>query len=132
MLLQTFNTEHCEASTQNNIIIQTALLEYINLEAASLILFIYFYWADGMLMHPGANNAPQNYTHTLNSYRSNNYPHNIQLDNTYHPNHFLHPSLHSNQLLLAILFPRAILEWSSLYDYYFQRVIQKALMLITC
>jgi len=38
---------------------QTALLEYINLEAANLFLFIYYYWADGMPMHPGANNTPK-------------------------------------------------------------------------
>ena len=67
---------------------QTALLEYINLEAASLFLFIYYYWADGMPMHPWANNNQKNYTHTLNSYRSNNYPQNIQLDNIHHQNHF--------------------------------------------
>ena len=47
---------------------QTALLEYINLEAASLFLLIYYYWADSMPMHPGANNAPrklQTYTEQI-------------------------------------------------------------------
>jgi len=41
-----------------------------------------------MPMHPWANNNQKNYTHTLNSYRSNNYPYNIQLDNIHHQNHF--------------------------------------------